>query len=258
VPDDQEDQKLARSIGRMLHIDDPERLRFLREILDEPSPPRWASADPRRQRLLAMLHASLDSSQPISAVEQNLSRLWQNAARREELQLITDVLYERIHRITPEVPEVAHLPLHLHARYSKDELLSAFGVEKPRSWVQGIRWVEQERADLFMVTINKTVKGYKPSTMYNDRAITPKLFQWESQSETREASRDGQRYIRHAVQGSSVHLFIRETKTGAPPYLYAGPMTYRSHEGERPMRILWDLAYPLPADVFHYARVTTG
>ncbi|MFC5749521.1 DUF3427 domain-containing protein [Actinomadura rugatobispora] len=258
VADEKEDQKLARSIGRMLHIDDPERLRFLREVLDAPNPPETASADPRRKRLLAMLHASLDSSQPISVLEQNLARLWQNAARREELLLITGVLYERIHRVTPVVNEVAHLPIHLHARYSKDELLSAFGMEKPRSWVQGIRWVERERADLFMVTINKTEKGYKPSTMYNDRAITPTLFQWESQSETREDSRDGQRYIHHAERGSTVHLFIRESKAGAPPYLYAGPMTYRSHEGEQPMRILWELAHPLPADVFHYAKVNTG
>ncbi|GAA2460174.1 hypothetical protein GCM10010191_95710 [Actinomadura vinacea] len=50
VDDVQEDGKLAKAIGRMLHIDDPERLSFLREVLDAPSPPKWASADARRQR----------------------------------------------------------------------------------------------------------------------------------------------------------------------------------------------------------------
>ena len=50
----------------------------------------------------------------------------------------------------------------------------------------------------------------------------------------RESSRDGQRYINHVERGSTVHLFIRETKQGTPPYLYAGPMTYREHQDEQP------------------------
>ena len=58
-------------------------------------------------------------------------------------------------------------------------------------------------------------------------------------------------------------LVVRETKEadedlGAPPYLYAGPMKYVSHTGERPMRILWHLEHELPADIFHAARVAIG
>jgi hypothetical protein len=99
--------------------------------------------------------------------------------------------------------------------------------------------------------------------MYADRAITESLFQWESQSTTRTDSPTGQRYIHHAERGSSVHLFLRESKEadgdlGAPPYLYAGPMTYVEHTGDRPMRIMWELAGPLPADMFHAARVAAA
>jgi hypothetical protein len=99
--------------------------------------------------------------------------------------------------------------------------------------------------------------------MYQDRAITPSVFQWESQSTTSTASPTGQRYVNHASRGSSVHLFLRESKEadgdlGAPPYLYAGPMTYVQHSGDRPMRIRWRLTHPLPADVFHAARVAAG
>jgi hypothetical protein len=32
-------------------------------------------------------------------------------------------------------------------------------------------------------------------------------------------------------------------------------MTYVSHTGNRPMRILWHLHHPLPADIFRAARV---
>ncbi|ROO82944.1 superfamily II DNA or RNA helicase [Actinocorallia herbida] len=258
VPDGRDDDLLGRTFSRMLHLDDRQRITFLKETLEQPTPPSLTTASPIEQRLLAMLHALMDSSRPLSEFDDNVGRLWDHPSRREELIQVTDVLLSRIHRVMSTIPEISHLPLRLHARYSKDEILSSFGIEKPRSWVQGIRWVDEEKADLFFVTINKTGKGFKPSTMYNDRAITPQLFQWESQSETRESSRDGQRYIHHVSRGSTVHLFLRETKAGAPPYLYAGPMTYLSHEGERPMRILWELRNAMPADVFHYAKVTAG
>ena len=45
---------------------------------------------------------------------------------------------------------------------------------------------------------------------------------------------------------------------GAPAYLYAGPASYVSHTGDRPMRIIWKLDHELPADVFHSARVAAG
>ncbi|WP_281278639.1 hypothetical protein [Micromonospora pisi] len=40
--------------------------------------------------------------------------------------------------------------------------------------------------------------------------------------------------------------------TGGPPG------TYEGHTGNRPMRIFWRLDQPLPADVFHAARVAAA
>ncbi len=117
-----------------------------------------------------------------------------------------------------------------------------------------------ERADVFFVTLNKTEAHFSPTTMYADHAISPTSFQWESQNNTTAASQVGQRYINHRQLGTSVHLFVRESKTadgtlGTPPYLYAGPMTYVSHTGERPMRIIWQLAHALPPTMFAAAKV---
>jgi hypothetical protein len=99
--------------------------------------------------------------------------------------------------------------------------------------------------------------------MYRDWAETPTIFHWDSQSTISSRSRTGQRYISHAKQGSTVHLFLRETKVpdrdlGVPPYLYAGEMSYVRHTGDRPMQIVWKLARPLPADVFHSAQVAAS
>jgi hypothetical protein len=259
-----EDDQLARSIGRMLHLDDPERLGFLARILDEPDPPNIETASERERRLLWLLHFSLwGASTPLDKMSHGFERLWSNRARRIELLQLVDVLRNRIRRIVQPIDPSGRIPLHIHAQYSRDEALAAFGVENPGSVRQGVKWVESELADVFFVTLRKTERHYSPTTMYQDRAITPSLFQWESQSTTSEASPTGQRYIHHRMHGSTVHLFIRDTKEadgdmGAPPYLYAGPATYVSHSGDRPMKILWKLKFELPADVFHAARVVAA
>ncbi|HZO67948.1 MAG TPA: DUF3427 domain-containing protein [Kribbellaceae bacterium] len=107
-----------------------------------------------------------------------------------------------------------------------------------------MKWVEAERADVFWFNLRKTDEHFSPTTMYADRAISPTLFQWESQNATSEASTAGRRYVHHRQLGSSVHLFFRESKEadgdlGASAYLYADPASYVNHERERPTRITW-------------------
>jgi hypothetical protein len=209
-----------------------------------------------------MLHFSLFGSRtPFSSVEELLARLLANRGRVEELVEVSDVLHERIHRVARPLSEAGDRPLYVHARYSRDEALAAFGLEDLNgTWGSGVRWVPGDRADVFFVTLQKTEVHFSPTTMYADHAITPTLFQWESQNATAERSATGQRYINHRAIGTSVHLFVRESKTadgtlGTPPYLYAGPMSYVSHTDERPMRILWQLDHALPADVFAVTKV---
>ncbi|MFE9958146.1 DUF3427 domain-containing protein [Micromonospora sp. NPDC005299] len=246
-----DDRELGRAIGRMLHTDDVDRLNLLAKVA--------SGEHPGGGRLLDMLHFSLwGPSVPLTERDARLKRLWAEPARCTELRQVAEVLRDRIHRVTVE-PESARVPLRVHARYSRNEACAAFGMANPGSLREGVKWLPDEQADLFFVTLVKAEEHYSPTTMYADRAITDRLFQWESQSTTSSASATGQRYIHHAERGSTVHLFVRETKLadrdlGAPPYLYAGPMTYQEHSGDRPMRILWRLHHPLPADMYAAAR----
>jgi hypothetical protein len=264
-PPGPDDARLAGALGRMLHIDDLERLGFIANVLGRDTPPSAAECVGRETRLLAMLHFSLWGwNEPLAEIDAGLERLWANPSRREELLELTDALRDRIRRITVPVDPGGHVPLQVHARYSLAELLAAFGVPNPAaSRGSGVKWIEDAQADVFWFNLRKTERYFSPTTMYADRAISPTLFQWESQNATSEASPTGQRYVNHRERGSSVHLFFRESKDaegdlGAPAYLYAGPATYVSHTGERPMRIIWKLDYELPADIFHDARVATA
>ena len=257
VPAGPDDTTLGAALGRMLHVDDLERLRFFQSVTDGGT----AESD-RVRRLAAMLHFSLFGNRTaFSSIQASLERLLANPGRAAELRELSGVLHDRIHRVAPALEFAGSRPLHVHARYSRDEALAAFGMEDLNgTFGSGVRWVPNDRADVFFVTLMKSEAHFSPTTMYADHAISPTLFQWESQNNTTERSPTGQRYINHREMGTSVHLFVRESKTadgplGTPPYLYAGPMTYLSHTGERPMRILWQLDYALPADVFHAARV---
>jgi len=92
--------------------------------------------------------------------------------------------------------------------------------------------------------------------MYQDYAISPELFHWQSQSTTRADSETGRRY---RLGGSRVLLFVRDAakETGGltKPYLCLGPAEYVSHEGERPMSIVWRLRYGLPVAFFRVVRI---
>nr|WP_255292501.1 DUF3427 domain-containing protein [Micromonospora sp. WMMA1996] len=235
----------------MLHIDDVDRL----DLISQVASGRQSAAG----RLLDMLHFSLwGPSVPLAERDARLKRLWAEPARCAELRQVAEVLRDRIHRVT-ERPTSERVPLRVHARYSRNEACAAFGMANPGSLREGVKWLPDERADLFFVTLVKSAEHYSPTTMYADRAITDRLFQWESQSTTTSASATGRRYVDHVAQGSTVHLFVRKTRVadrdlGAPPYLYAGPMTYQEHSGDRPMRVLWELRHPLPADMYAAAR----
>ena len=50
-------------------------------------------------------------------------------------------------------------------------------------------------------------------------------------------------------QGSEIMLFARLHQSDRS-FWFLGPATYLSHEGEKPMKIRWNLQTPLPGDLY--------
>lgn len=252
------DRDLERRISRMLHVDDRRRLSELQRLVDGTAERQPATT--REGRLRSVLATDLFGQDAIPASDLELrSRLALLPSRQGELRELIPLLEARQPRVTTAGPN-ASVPLQVHARYSRDEILTAFGMTNPNSVREGVKWIEAEQADLFFVTLTKVEGHYSPTTMYADRAISPTHFQWESQSTTSAASPTGDRYVHHRQRGSSIHLFLRQTKTsdgalGVPPYIYAGTMQYLSHSGDRPVRFQWRLDRALPIDWFQAARL---
>jgi len=259
-----DEDQLGRSIGNLLHIDDPLRLNFYKAFLSGGS--RDADdLDDFHQRLLVMLHFGLwRTGRPFDDVAAGFEALNDHPAVLQELLEVIDLLDEGSAHISPNFALPLRAPLQIHARYTASEVMASLGeMTTARPWPprEGVRHSKVNNADVFFVTLQKTEKEYSPTTMYRDYAISPNLFHWESQSTTSEASATGQRYINHAGRGGHILLFVRERKeeAGRPlPYWFVGPAKYVSHEGERPMGITWRLEVDLPPDLFASFKVAAA
>lgn len=250
------DSDLVRAIGRMLHIDDGERLSSYAEWLRADTPPQLDALSLREVRLLNMLHVDLWGRRAErQSLQTSLLRLWSHEAIRFELAEVLDVLAAQTTTLVIEDRETAE-PLAVHARYTRDEVLTALGVatpERPPTVREGVVFAREANADVFFVTLRKSDKSFSPTTMYHDYAISPTEFHWESQSTTSVASPTGQRYIHHAERESRILLFARDVAEQRD-FLYLGPAWYLRHTGDRPIAITWRLEQELPPLFFLEAR----
>jgi superfamily II DNA or RNA helicase/HKD family nuclease len=255
------EQRSLRALGRLTHVDDPERVAFYRELVRRATPPREDDFDERQRRLLIMLAWGLGSGAAGGgSVSDYFADLWTEAAVRAELCELLDVLDDRSRtRAAPSVLP-AEIPLTLHARYSRQEVIAALGYgdgAKPKVTQGGILWVPQAQSDVFFVDLHKAERDYSPTTMYRDYAISRDLFHWESQSRQTPQQPTVQRYINHQARGTHVLLFVRERKTfelGTQAFTFLGPASYVDHRSERPVAFTWRLPAPMPEELFEVAR----
>jgi hypothetical protein len=217
--------------------------------------------DETTRRFFFMLHFMLWGREWCPpTVSESIQRLCSNPTMLSELRELLVWKLALVDEVPAELTLPFLCPLQLHADYSRDEILAAFGVwtlANQREVREGVLYVESLPADLFFVTLNKTEEDYSPTTMYEDYAISDEFFHWQSQSTTSANSPTGQRYIHHAAHGSCVLLFVREDKRRnglAMPYTFLGPVDYVSHEGSSPMSIVWRLRHKLPAKLLRHVR----
>jgi hypothetical protein len=187
-----------------------------------------------------------------ASLEEGCELLWSHPQVRSELRAVLDVLPTRIEHVPGSLSTHPDVPLQVHARYTRLEILAAFGIGDGATvapWQTGVYWAEPARADLLAFTLDKTSGQFSPTTRYRDYAISRDLIHWESQSRTRAESETGLRYRQHAALGTSIMLFAR-LRSDDRAFYFLGPASYVKHESELPMAITWRLAQPLPGDLF--------
>lgn len=248
------EETLRKACGRLLHVDDPERLDAWRGWLRGATVPELALMSIRERRLLRMLLVQLLDSVVDSdtSLAEGALILWAHPGIIAELADLFDVLAENIAHVSLPLEAPVDVPLRAHARYTRLEILAASAADdriKVPAWREGARYMSDIMTDFLAFTLDKTSGQFSPSTRYRDYAISRDLIHWESQSVTRADTPTGRRYQQHAAIGSHILLFAR-LSTDDRAFHFLGPATYVSHVGELPMAITWRLVYPLPGDLF--------
>ena len=248
------EESLRRACGRLLHVDNQHRIDAYRRLLqpDVAPDPRAVSVSDRR--LLRMIVAAIVDKAVSKSVslEEGCVLLWDHPQVRAEVLALLDVLGNRVTHVPAALSSHPEVPLAVHARYTRIEILAAFGVgegAKVAPWQTGVYWAKEARADLLAFTLDKTSGQFSPTTRYRDYAVSRDLIHWESQSVTRADSDTGRRYQLHGELGSSIMLFAR-LRSDDRAFYFLGPASYVRHDSELPMAVTWRLAYTLPGDLF--------
>ncbi len=242
---------LRRGVARLLHIDDHERAQTYRRWLGSDQPPDVASLSGLEARLARMLAASLADTAIARdmPLQQAIDLIW---AHRQPLRELAEVLELDSSPRHLQRPAITGVPLQVHARYTRIEILAAVGEgdhARTPQWREGVYDAKGLGADLLAFTLDKTSGDFSPTTRYRDYAISPSLIHWETQSTTRADSPTGRRYRNHVAQGRSILLFARARRDDRA-FWFLGPATYVRHEGEQPMAVTWRLQTPLSGDLF--------
>ena len=254
------EEKLLKRIRAFAHVDDRLRANSYRELLSDEAPP-YDDLSSDQQRVARMLLFSIwPDGGGFATIADGLARLRTEQSTRDELSSVVDLSFDAARHQTIElVGKLSTVPLRVHARYQREEILAALDFPRnPNSFREGVWFSRERNIDALFVTLKKSERDYSPTTMYRDYPISPTLFHWESQSTTSLASETGRRYV---TGSSTVLLFAREEQKnefGTSAYLFLGPATHQSHEGERPIAITWQLRHAIPTDFFTVATVAAG
>jgi hypothetical protein len=255
--------ELLKRVRAVVHVDDPERHRTYSKLLADDAQ-SYGDLGSGEQRLAWMLFISLwPSGGGHASITEGLASLQREESVRDELTSVLDLAFASASHVPIALDgPLHHVPLQVHGRYRREEVLAALDYasldRKPNSFREGVLYVPEIDVDAFFVTLRKSEADYSPTTLYRDYPISQDLFHWESQSTTSETSATGRRYI----SGSSTKLlFVRHAKSdefGTSPYLFAGPATYVHHVGERPIAFTWRLQHKLPNEFFTEASVAAN
>jgi len=247
--------RMNEGFRRLSLMDDPYLIADAKQLLLS-----GASHDPLTRSLLHCVlwgatrpeSGALDDAHAFMATKAGL--------KHDLIELFEWLLQHRTPLPAKRVPDKTG-PLVLHASYTREQILLALGkgsFASPYNSREGALHIPGQRLDLFFADINKAEADFSPTTMYEDYAISDRLFHWQSQSSISGETKTGQRYIEHEQKGYKPMLFIRNRKKLAngltAPYLFAGPLRYVKHSGSKPMSIQWELLERLPARVLSWAR----
>jgi hypothetical protein len=204
--------------------------------------------------MLIMLHYDVwQTAGGAESLDESIRKIGENATLVSEIIEVLELLIDKISHLELDIELPYPQPLKVHSRYTKDQILAAFGdstFEKKSSNREGVANLASKNSELLFVTLEKTEQNYSPTTLYDDYAVSEKLFHWQSQNEARPDMGKGLSYIMQRENDKSILLFARERNKdefgNTIGFVFLGLADYRDHYGSKPMSIHWELKEPIP------------
>jgi hypothetical protein len=204
--------------------------------------------------MLLMLHYDVwQNPGGYDSLEESIKAIGKNPQLVQEIIEVMEYLLDQIDFLEKEIDLPYQQPLKLHGRYTREQILAAFGFssfDKKASNREGVANNKELKTEILFIDLIKSEEDFSPTTMYNDYAVSDTLFHWQSQNATSPESPKGLSYIQHQSSGKKILLFIREKSTdqygNTMGYVFAGYAIFQDYYGSKPMSINWQLREPLP------------
>ncbi len=223
--------------------------------------------NPVEQKFLLMLYYDLfENAGYYNHLQKMVDELATDSYFCAELkEVITLLLQNSKAYEKPDNSMLPNFPLKLHGVYTKAQIQVAIGTSTLERKSSSREGVERNRAlqveAMFVDIIKNREEG--STTDYDDKALSPYLFQWDTQNRVRPESNEGKAYIN---QTQTMLLFVREQKNFAEDksrtmgYVYLGRVTlhqweYKNLGTRKQMQIVWNMIEAIPGSVMHFARI---
>ena len=210
--------------------------------------------DENEKAMLLMLHYDIwQNAGGYKSLEESIRSIGKNKILVDEIIEVLEILIDKVDFKEIEIQLPYSQPLKLHARYTRDQVLAAFGLstfERKSPSREGVAENVYLNTELLFINLIKSEENFSPTTMYDDYAISETLFHWQSQNSSRPDIGKGLSYIRHQENDKKILLFIREKAKdengNTMGYVFIGEAIFKENEGEKPMNIKWELNEPIP------------
>lgn len=214
-----------------------------------------------------MLHYDVwQEARRFPSLQESISAIGNNRELIAEIVEFLEVVTDKIDFIEKPIPLPFSQPLRLHARYTRDQILAAFGFytfENKPSYREGVAYSKEKNTEILFVTLHKSEEDFSPTNLYKDFAISETIFEWQTQNSARPDKGKGYEYINHKSIGRKILLFVRERTEdefqNTIGFVFLGEVNLREHFGEKPMSIKWELNEPMPPYIWkESAKMAVG
>jgi len=225
------------------------------------------SLNSNEKSMCLMLHYDFwQNAGGFPSLEASIKAIGRNQELVKEMIQVLEIRMDQIGFMELEIDLPYDQPLKLHSRYTRDQVLAAFGFstfESKSSNREGVAERSEINTELLFIDLNKSDEHYSPTTMYEDYALNETLFHWQSQNSARPDIGKGLSYITHKNTGKRILLFVREERQNEYKntlgYVFIGEGKIKDYYGSKPMSINWELNEPIPPFLYQAsAKLSAG